>query len=41
VQYAKSYLRTETDQLELTYFIDYQCRIIDCEKPEWVIGGGR
>ncbi|WOD08617.1 Fic family protein [Marinomonas sp. GJ51-6] len=28
VQYGKSYLYTETDDMDLTYFIDYQCRII-------------
>lgn len=28
VQYGKSYLYTETDDLDLTYFIDYQCRIV-------------
>ncbi|MGH8434982.1 MAG: Fic family protein [Pseudomonas sp.] len=28
VQYGKSYLYTETDELDLTYFIDYQCRVI-------------
>lgn len=28
VQYGKSYLYTETDGMDLTYFIDYQCRII-------------
>lgn len=27
-KYAKSYLYTETDDLDLTYFIDYQCSII-------------
>ena len=27
-KYAKSYLYTETDQMDLTYFIDYQCGII-------------
>ena len=26
--YARSYLRTETDDLDLTYFIEYQCSII-------------
>lgn len=28
VQYGKSYLYTESDDLDLTYFIDYQCRIV-------------
>lgn len=28
IQYGKSYLYTESDDLDLTYFIDYQCRII-------------
>nr|WP_225771796.1 Fic family protein [Pseudomonas sp. Marseille-Q5115] len=28
IQYGKSYLYTETDDMDLTYFIDYQCRII-------------
>lgn len=28
IQYGKSYLYTETDGMDLTYFIDYQCRII-------------
>ncbi|HDZ56982.1 MAG TPA: Fic family protein [Pseudomonas xinjiangensis] len=28
VQYGKSYLFTETDEMDLTYFIDYQCRVI-------------
>lgn len=28
VQYGKSYLYTETDDMDLTYFIDHQCRII-------------
>lgn len=28
VQYGKSYLYSETDELDLTYFIDYQCRVI-------------
>jgi Fic family protein len=27
-QYGKSYLYTETDEMDLTYFIDYQCSII-------------
>jgi Fic family protein len=27
-QYGKSYLHTENDQMDLTYFVDYQCRII-------------
>lgn len=27
-QYGKSYLYTETDDMDLTYFIDYQCSII-------------
>ena len=27
VQYGKSYLYTETDDMDLTYFIDYQCKI--------------
>lgn len=28
LQYGKSYLYTETDQMDLTYFLDYQCRVI-------------
>lgn len=28
VQYGKSYLYTETDEMDMTYFIDYQCSII-------------
>lgn len=28
IQYGKSYLYTETDNMDLTYFIDYQCRVI-------------
>lgn len=28
VKYGKSYLYTETDDMDLTYFIDYQCGII-------------
>ena len=28
VQYGKSYLHTETDQMDLTYFIEYQAGII-------------
>ncbi|CAI8788361.1 Fic family protein [Pseudomonas marginalis] len=28
VQYGMSYLYTETDELDLTYFIDYQCSIV-------------
>ncbi|UDV01838.1 Fic family protein [Marinomonas profundi] len=28
VQYGKSYLYTDTDEMDLTYFVDYQCRII-------------
>lgn len=28
IQYGKSYLYTETDEMDLTYFVDYQCRII-------------
>jgi Fic family protein len=28
VQYGKSYLYTETDEMDLTYFVDHQCRII-------------
>lgn len=28
VQYGKSYLYTESDEMDLTYFIDYQCSII-------------
>lgn len=27
-QYGKSYLYTETDEMDMTYFIDYQCSII-------------
>ncbi|RML46755.1 Filamentation induced by cAMP protein fic [Pseudomonas syringae pv. ribicola] len=28
VKYGKSYLYTETDDIDLTYFIDYQCQVI-------------
>ncbi|MCF5166402.1 Fic family protein [Pseudomonas congelans] len=28
IKYGKSYLYTETDEMDLTYFIDYQCRVI-------------
>jgi Fic family protein len=28
VQYGKSYLYTETDEMDVTYFIDHQCSII-------------
>lgn len=28
IKYGKSYLYTETDDLDLTYFIDYQCSVI-------------
>jgi Fic family protein len=28
IQYGKSYLYVETDEMDLTYFVDYQCRII-------------
>lgn len=28
VKYGKSYLYTETDEMDLTYFIDYQCQTI-------------
>ena len=28
VQYGKSYLKTETDDLDLTYFFEYQCSIV-------------
>jgi len=28
VKYGKSYLYTETDEMDLTYFIEYQCGII-------------
>ncbi|GLO43126.1 hypothetical protein PPUN15366_47740 [Pseudomonas putida] len=27
-QYGKSYLYTETDNMDLTYFLDYQCRVV-------------
>ena len=27
-QYGKSYLYTETDEMDMTYFIDYQCSVI-------------
>lgn len=29
VQYGRSYLHTENDDMDLTYFIDYQCTIIN------------
>lgn len=28
VKYGKSYLYTETDEMDMTYFIDYQCSIV-------------
>ncbi len=28
IKYGKSYLYTETDDMDLTYFVDYQCRVI-------------
>lgn len=28
VQYGKSYLYTETDEMDLTYFVEYQCQIV-------------
>jgi Fic family protein len=28
VKYGKSYLYTETDEMDLTYFIDYQCTLV-------------
>ena len=28
MQYGKSYLKTETDEMDLTYFVDYQCSVI-------------
>ena len=28
IQYGKSYLYTETDEMDMTYFIEYQCKII-------------
>lgn len=28
VKYGKSYVYTENDEMDLTYFVDYQCRII-------------
>lgn len=28
VQYGKSYLYTETDKMDLTYFVEYQCQIV-------------
>lgn len=28
IQYGKSYVHTETDEMDLTYFVDYQCQII-------------
>ncbi|MBE8232468.1 MAG: Fic family protein, partial [Endozoicomonadaceae bacterium] len=28
VKYGKSYLYTESDDMDLTYFVDYQCKII-------------
>jgi len=28
VQYGKSYLYSETDEMDLTYFIDYQCSVV-------------
>lgn len=28
VQYGTSYLYTETDEMDLTYFVDYQCQIV-------------
>ncbi|EMK0255602.1 Fic family protein [Salmonella enterica] len=29
VQYVEAYLKTEKDRMDLTYFIDYQCRILE------------
>jgi len=29
IQYGKSYLYTETDEMDLTYFVDYQCTVIN------------
>jgi len=29
IQYGKSYLYTETDEMDLTYFVDYQCAVIN------------
>lgn len=29
VQYGEAYVKTETDNLDLTYFVDYQCRIME------------
>lgn len=38
-QYGKSYLYTETDEMDLTYFIDHQCRVvldaIDAVQRSW------
>ncbi|MGL5905230.1 MAG: Fic family protein, partial [Shewanella sp.] len=28
VKYGKSYLYTETDEMDLTYFVEYQCNVI-------------
>lgn len=28
IQYGKSYLYTETDDMDLTYFVEYQCKVI-------------
>ncbi|HHK9582530.1 TPA: Fic family protein [Citrobacter braakii] len=29
VQYGEAYIRTETDEMDLTYFVEYQCRILE------------
>lgn len=29
IQYGEAYLKTETDHLDVTYFVDYQCRIFE------------
>lgn len=36
VQYVRSYLYTETDELDLTYFVNYQCEIVSRAVREYI-----
>ena len=36
IKYGKSYLYTETDKYDLTYFIDYQCQVIEAVVNDFV-----
>ncbi len=36
IKYGKSYLYTETDKYDLTYFIDYQCQVIEAVVIDFV-----